>query len=61
MIKEIERCGWGGASLKLAIDPPYISLPPRYRWLKKQKYHAFTAETRLTFDEGLRLMVMKGG
>jgi dihydroorotate dehydrogenase len=56
MIKEIERCGWGGASLKLAIDPPYISLPPRYRWLKKQKYHAFTAETRLTFDEGLRLM-----
>jgi len=56
MIKEIERCGWGGASLKLSIDPTYISVPPRYRWLKKQKYHAFTAETRLTLDEGLRLM-----
>jgi dihydroorotate dehydrogenase len=56
MIKEIERCGWGGASLKLSIDPTYISMPPRYRWLRKQKYHAFTAETRLTLDEGLRLM-----
>ena len=56
MIKEIERWGWGGASLKLAIDPTYISNPPRYRWLKKHKYHAFTAETRLTFEEGLRLM-----
>lgn len=56
MIKDIERWGWGGASLKLAIDPTYISKPPRYRWLKKLKYHAFTAETRLTFDEGLRLM-----
>ena len=56
MVKEIERCGWGAASLKLTIDPTYISKPPRYRWLKKQKYHAFTAETRLTFDEGLRLM-----
>ncbi len=56
MVKEIERWGWGGASLKLAIDPTYISKPPRYRWLKKQKYHAFTAETRLTFAEGLRLM-----
>ena len=56
MIKEIERAGWGAASLKLAIDPTYISKPPRYRWLKKQKYHSFTAETRLTFDEGLKLM-----
>ena len=56
MIKEIERWGWGGASLKLAIDPTYISKPPRYRWLKKHKYHAFTAETRLTFEQGLRLM-----
>ncbi len=56
MITEIERYGWGGASLKLAIDPTYISKPPRYRWLRKHKYHAFTAETRLTFEEGLRLM-----
>ncbi len=56
MIKEIEAAGWGGASLKLAIDPVYVSKPPRYRWVKKQRYHAFTAETRLRFDEGLRLM-----
>ena len=56
MVKEIERWGWGGASLKLAIDPTYISKPPRYRWLRKQKYHAFTAETRLSFDQGLALM-----
>lgn len=56
MIQEIERCGWGGASLKLSIDPTYLSVPPRYRWLKKERYHAFTAETRLTFDEGLRLV-----
>ena len=56
MIREIERCGWGAASLKLTIDPTYISRPPRYRWFKKQKYHAFTAETRLRFDQGLRLM-----
>lgn len=56
MIEEIERWGWGAASLKLAIDPTYISRPPRYRWLKKQKYHAFTAETRLSFEQGLQLV-----
>ena len=56
MIMKIERWGWGGASLKLSIEPTYISKPPRYRWVKKHKYHAFTAETRLTLDEGLRLM-----
>jgi len=53
---EAERCGWGAASLKLAIEPPpYISLPPRYKWWKKQKYLAFSAETRLTLDEACRL------
>jgi dihydroorotate dehydrogenase/Pyruvate/2-oxoacid:ferredoxin oxidoreductase delta subunit len=56
MVREIERCGWGAASLKLAIEPTYVSIPPRYRWLKKHKYHAFTAETRLNLDQGLRLM-----
>ena len=56
MVQKIEAAGWGAASLKLAIDPTYISIPPRYRWLKKEKYHAFTAETRLGFEEGLRLM-----
>jgi dihydroorotate dehydrogenase/NAD-dependent dihydropyrimidine dehydrogenase PreA subunit len=53
---EAERCGWGGASLKLAIEPaPYISLDPRYRWWKQKQYFAFSAETRLTLDEALRL------
>ncbi len=46
--------GWAGASLKLAIDPvPYLSFPPRYRWLKKEKIHIFTAEKRLTPYEAL--------
>ena len=56
MVRRIEAAGWGAASLKLAIDPTYISIPPRYRWLRKERYHAFTAETRLGFEEGLRLM-----
>ena len=53
---EAERSDWGGASLKLAIEPaPYINLDPRYRWWKKEHYLAFSAETRLTLDEALRL------
>ncbi|MCP4614152.1 MAG: hypothetical protein GY845_36160 [Planctomycetes bacterium] len=53
---EAERCGWGGVSLKLAIEPePYINLEPRYRWWNKEQYLAFSAETRLTIDEALRL------
>lgn len=52
-----EESGWAGVSLKLAFDPePYISLPPRYRWFKEEKYHAFTAEKRLTFDQSLKLL-----
>ncbi|MFB0554087.1 MAG: hypothetical protein ACETWQ_12340 [Phycisphaerae bacterium] len=53
---EAERCGWGGASLKLAIEPaPYINLDPRYRWWKQEQYLAFSAEKRLTLEEALRL------
>jgi len=52
-----EESGWAGASLKLAFEPePYISLPPRYRWFGKEKYHAFTAEKRLTFEQCLKLL-----
>jgi len=52
-----EESGWAGASLKLAFEPePYISLPPRYRWFGKEKYHAFTAEKRLTFEQCLKLI-----
>ena len=51
---EAERYGWGGVSLKLAIDPaPYINLEPRYRWWNREKYFAFSAEKRLTLDEAL--------
>jgi dihydroorotate dehydrogenase/Pyruvate/2-oxoacid:ferredoxin oxidoreductase delta subunit len=56
-IRRAQDSGWAGASVKLAIDPvPYISLPPRYRWLKKQKLHIFTAEARLTPTESLALV-----
>lgn len=54
---EAERCGWGGVSLKLAVEPePYINLPPRYRWWGQQKYLAFSAETRMSTEESLRLV-----
>ncbi|MFQ6035150.1 MAG: hypothetical protein ACE5NM_04785 [Sedimentisphaerales bacterium] len=53
---EAEQCGWGGASLKLVIEPePYINLQPRYKWFKQEQYLAFSAEKRLTLEEGLRL------
>jgi dihydroorotate dehydrogenase/NAD-dependent dihydropyrimidine dehydrogenase PreA subunit len=53
---EAERCGWGGVSLKLALEPaPYINLDPRYRWWKREQYLAFSAEKRLTLEEALRL------
>ncbi|UCD38618.1 MAG: FAD-dependent oxidoreductase [Fidelibacterota bacterium] len=52
-----EECGWGGASIKLTIGPePYINRKPRYGWFANQGIFAFTAEKRLTPDEGLRLV-----
>ena len=52
-----EECGWGGASIKLTIGPePYINREPRYGWFANQGIFAFTAEKRLTPDEGLRLV-----
>ncbi|MBN1859551.1 4Fe-4S binding protein [Candidatus Bipolaricaulota bacterium] len=56
-LRQAEDAGWAGASLKLAIEPfPYINWPPRYRWLNKSKLHIFTAETRLTAGEALKLL-----
>jgi dihydroorotate dehydrogenase/Pyruvate/2-oxoacid:ferredoxin oxidoreductase delta subunit len=56
-IKAAEDSGWAGVSFKLAIDPfPYINWPPRYRWLRKEKIHIFTAETRLKTDSALKLL-----
>lgn len=52
-----EKCGWAGASIKLTFDPaPYINLKPRYRWYNKQELFSFSAETRLNFEEGLKLI-----
>ena len=56
-VRAAEDAGWAGVSLKLTIGPePYLSLPPRYRWLARQRMHIFTAEKRLAPVEGLRLM-----
>lgn len=54
---EIERTGWAAASIKLSIDPaPYINRKPRYSLFKDRDALAFTAEKRLTFEEGLQLI-----
>lgn len=55
-IRAAEDAGWAAVCPKLTVDPaPYLSLPPRYRWLKRNRLHIFTAEKRLTPPEGLRL------
>jgi len=56
-LRQAEDAGWAGASLKLAIEPfPYINWPPRYRWLRKNRLHIFSAEARLTPNESLKLL-----
>ena len=56
LIKAAEN-GWAGASIKLTFDPePYVSLEPRYGWFDDQGFLSFSAETRLTVEEGLRLV-----
>jgi len=53
----IEETGWAAASIKLSIDPaPYINRKPRYSIFKDRDALAFTAEKRLTFQEGLQLI-----
>lgn len=57
-LKVIEECGWGAASIKLTIDPaPYINRKPRYAIFKDRNALCFTVEKRLTFEQGLKLMV----
>jgi putative selenate reductase YgfK subunit len=52
-----EKNGWAGVSLKLTFDPaPYINLEPRYGWFRDSGFLAFTAETRLKIDEGLKIV-----
>ncbi len=56
-LKRIEETGWAGASIKLTIDPaPYINRVPRYSLFKDRSALAFTAEKRLTFEQGLKLV-----
>ncbi len=56
-LERAEHEGWAAVSLKLTMIPdPYINYEPRYRWLKKQKLHTFTAEYRLDMEDGLRLV-----
>lgn len=56
-LKRIEETGWAAASIKLTIDPkPYVNRKPRYAIFHDRNALCFTAEKRLMFDEGLRLM-----
>ena len=56
-LQRAEECGWGGASIKLTVDPPpYISRMPRYHWNSNDGILMFTAEKRMEFADGLRLM-----
>ena len=56
-LEKIQACGWGGASLKLTIDPePYINRHPRYGYYPDRSFLTFTAERRLLLDELLRLI-----
>ncbi len=52
-----EETGWAAASIKLTIDPaPYINRVPRYAMFRDYDALAFTAEKRLNFQEGLKLV-----
>ncbi|MHC4738646.1 MAG: FAD-dependent oxidoreductase [Planctomycetota bacterium] len=56
-LERIDQCGWGGASLKLTIDPePYINRRPRYGYYPEKNFLSFTAEKRLILDELLKLI-----
>lgn len=56
-LRRIDECGWGGASIKLTIDPtPYINRRPRYAMFSDRNALCFTVEKRLNFEQGLRLM-----
>jgi len=56
-LRRIEETGWAAASIKLTIDPaPYINRVPRYAIFKDRNSLCFTAEKRLAFEEGLRLV-----
>ena len=57
-LEAIEKAGWAGASLKLALDPaPYINRYPRYGIFPGyEALMGFTAEKRLHFSEAVDIM-----
>lgn len=56
-LQQAEGSGWAAASIKATFNPvPYMNYEPRYRWLKREKLHTFTAEYRLDMEQGLRLV-----
>ncbi len=56
-LKRIEETGWAAASIKLTIDPtPYVNRKPRYAIFNDRDALCFTAEKRLEFEQGLKLM-----
>lgn len=56
-LERIDECGWGGASLKLTIDPePYINRVPRYGYYPEHNFLSFTAEKRLVLKDLLKLI-----
>ncbi|HBP37238.1 MAG TPA: hypothetical protein DD640_00540 [Clostridiales bacterium] len=56
-LRRIEETGWAAASIKLTIDPaPYINRVPRYAVFQDRNALCFTAEKRLKFSEGLKLV-----
>lgn len=56
-LMRIEEAGWAAASIKLTIAPaPYINRVPRYAIFEDRNAMAFTAEKRLEFEQGLRLV-----
>jgi NADPH-dependent glutamate synthase beta subunit-like oxidoreductase/dihydroorotate dehydrogenase len=56
-LERIEQTGWGGASLKLTIDPvPYINRVPRYGYYPDKGFLSFTAEKRLVLADLLKLI-----
>lgn len=53
----IEKAGWAGACLKLALDPaPYINRYPRYSVFPQYDALGFTAEKRLKFRDALEVV-----
>ncbi len=56
-LERMDECGWGGASLKLTIDPePYINRYPRYGYYPDKTFLSFTAERRLVLADLLKLI-----